>query len=435
MMTDLAICPHLTGEFVLYDINHGAALNNAEIGEKIFSHPDAVTRFKTRATDDIADALKDADFAVISIEPGPTQMRFADLEIPRKYGILQTVGDTVGPGGVNRVLRTVPIMMNFARDIMQYCPKAWIINYTNPMTLSIRSFYAVEPQIKAFGCCHEVLETQALLGLMVQNWFDVERPDHHEIKLDISGVNHFTMATKASWNGNDLMPHLRERASDPKTYSDRTEKALQRKKEQKWFSSSHVIKYDFLRNFGALGAAGDRHLAEFVPWYLSTEETLHRFGVILTPFEWRMQVRSGPAVKASDYLVENLFKSEEEGVSQILALLGLKPIITNVNLPNNGQMPGVRQDTVVETNAQLQDNTILPIVSHPLPPMALELQRKIINNQETLLTAILDKDLELAFSVLLNDPQVHLPTDQTRLLFNEMLEYSRKYLPDWCDKI
>ena len=432
LMSDLALCPHLSGELVLYDVDYAAALNNVTVAGKIFSHPDAVEIFKTRASDKIEDALNGADFVIISIEPGPTQMRFADLEIPRKYGILQTVGDTVGPGGVNRVLRTVPMMQNFAREIMQHCPDAWVINFTNPMTLSIRAMYEVAPQIKAFGCCHEIFETQALLSLLVRDWFSVPQPDRQEILLDVSGVNHFTMASQASWNGIDLMPRLLERISDEAIFADRTEKALKRKTEGYWFSSSNVIKYDFLKNFGVLGAAGDRHLAEFVPWYLSSEQTLHRYGVVLTPFEYRIQARSGPAPKASEMSFDKINPSGEEGVDQIVALLGIKPMETNINIPNRGQMPGVPLDVVVETFAQLQNNDVRPITTSMLPPPALELQRRVINNQETLLQAVLSEDPNLAFSVLLNDPQVHLPTDIAREMFKEMLDYTKDYLPKWC---
>ncbi|MCP4756875.1 MAG: alpha-galactosidase [Proteobacteria bacterium] len=431
LMADLAICPHLAGELVLFDVDHEAALNNVEIANKIFNHPEAVVKFKTRATENIADGLRDADFVVVSIEPGPVQMRYADLEIPRKYGLLQTVGDTVGPGGINRVLRTVPIMVGYAHEIMQHCPKAWVINYTNPMTMSVRAFYAVEPEIKAFGCCHEVFETQGLMALLVRDWFSVPRPDRHEIKLDVSGVNHFTMTSQASWNGIDLMPRLRERASMSGLYADRTEKAQRRKTEQQWFSSSHLLKYDFLKNFGALGAAGDRHLAEFVPWYLTSEETLHRFGVILTPFEYRKKVRSGPAPKAAEFAIEALKPSGEEGIDQIVALLGIESMETNINLPNTGQMPGAPPNAVVETNAQLQHNAVRPIVSSPLPPAALELQRRVIANQELLLQAVLSRDTDMAFAALLNDPQVHLPTDQAWKMFKEMVEYTKDYLPSF----
>jgi len=315
---------------------------------------------------------------------------------------------------------------------MLHCPEAWVINYTNPMTLSIMAFYEAEPQIKAFGCCHEVFEIQGLLGMLVQDWYSVPRPERDEIKLDVAGVNHFTMTSKASWNGIDLMPRLKELVSQPEPFADRTEKALKRKEEGWWFASSNVIKYDFLKNYGAMGAAGDRHLAEFVPWYLSSEETLHRFGVVLTPFEWRMQVRSGPGLKPSDFPLGELKASGEEGADQIIALLGILPKETNINMPNYGQMPGVPAGVVVETNAQLQLNAVRPIVSSPLPEPALELQRRVISNQELLLRSILDEDLDLAFSVLLNDPQVHLSTDQAWSMFKEMLDYTKDYLPDWC---
>jgi alpha-galactosidase len=108
VMTDLALCPHLTGELVLYDINHPAAQENVKRARKIYGHPDAQTKFRVRATKSIRDALTGADFVFLSILPGPMQMFANDLDIPLKYGIIQTVGDTTGPGGISRALRTIP---------------------------------------------------------------------------------------------------------------------------------------------------------------------------------------------------------------------------------------------------------------------------------------------------------------------------------------
>ena len=128
----------------------------------------------------MADALRGADFVVLSIEPGPTEARYADLVIPAKYGILQPVGDTTGPGGIARALRAVPIYTDFALKIERYCPKAWVINYTNPMTLCMAALYAATPKIKAFGCCHEVFHTQKRLAGLVAAWTGISpTPTRH----------------------------------------------------------------------------------------------------------------------------------------------------------------------------------------------------------------------------------------------------------------
>lgn len=128
VMTDLALCPHLTGEIALYDIDHRAALANVERAKAIYSHPDARTTFEVHAHRTAETALQDADFVFLSILPGPMQMFANDIDIPAKHGILQTVGDTTGPGGISRALRTVPIYVDYAHQIMELCPQAWVIN-------------------------------------------------------------------------------------------------------------------------------------------------------------------------------------------------------------------------------------------------------------------------------------------------------------------
>jgi alpha-galactosidase/6-phospho-beta-glucosidase family protein len=433
VMTDLALCEQLTGEIDLYDIDYQAALANVELAAAIYSHPDAKTTFQVTARRSAAEALQGADFVFLSILPGPMQMFAHDLDIPARYGILQTVGDTTGPGGISRALRTVPIYVDYAHQIMEHCPRAWVINYTNPMTLCTSAFYAAEPEIKAFGCCHEVFGTQAMLTHIVETYLDVPRPERHEIKTDIAGVNHFTFATGATWNGIDLFPYLEQHMAQPGFWDDATEFALQLKDHGRWFTSKSLIALDFLRHFGALGAAGDRHLAEFVPWYLLSEENLNRYGVILTPSSYRLgtwrppEGVTLPQRPASD----RLRRSGEEGVAQMLALLGAAPLDTNVNLPNRGQISSLPLGAVVETNAQFRQDSLSPVVPKPMPDGLLALVRRAVQEQQLTLEAALRKDKHLAFQALLLDPLCHIPVDKAWSMLGEMLEANKELLPGW----
>ena len=210
VMTELALCPHLTGEIALYDIDHASAQENVKRAAAIFGHPDAKTTFSVTACHSADEALKGADFVFLSILPGPMQMFANDIDIPAKYGILQTVGDSTGPGGISRALRAIPIYLEYAHQIMAHCPDAWVINYTNPMTLCTMTLYAAEPDIKAFGCCHEVFGTQEKLAGLVQEYLAVPRPERQRIATDIAGINHFTFATAAKWTGIDLIPLVEE---------------------------------------------------------------------------------------------------------------------------------------------------------------------------------------------------------------------------------
>ncbi len=432
LMGDLARTAQLGGELVLYDINHAAAKANVEVANAIFSHPQATTSFKTTAVSDLDKALRGADFVVMSIEPGPITARYADLEIPRKAGILQPVGDTTGPGGILRALRAVPIYADYAHRIMAQCPKAWVINYTNPMTLCTAALYAAEPDIQAFGCCHEVFGTQNRIAKLVAEWFKVDVPPRQAIRTDVSGVNHFTWVTHARWQGEDLMGRLREMVSDDRFFRSRTRAAEQRKAKGQFFGSDGMIAFDLLRRFGALGAAGDRHLAEFVPWYLRSEADLHRWGVVLTPYSWRVK---NARQKDKSYKAPSpdsaLPYSGEEGVLQMLALLGLGDLDTNVNLPNRGQAPDLPLGAVVETNAQFRRNSVTPVTASALPEQAAECVSRVIAVQETTLQAALDRDVDLAFQALLNDPLVTIATDQAHKMFTAMLRHVKDLLPGW----
>jgi alpha-galactosidase/6-phospho-beta-glucosidase family protein len=436
VMTDLALCEHLTGEIALYDIDYEAAQRNVELANKIYSHPDAVTTFKVWAARTAPEALDGARFVFLSILPGPMWMFANDIDIPARYGILQTVGDTTGPGGISRALRAVPVYVDYAHQIMEHCPDAWVINYTNPMTLCTSAFYAAEPEIKAFGCCHEVFGTQWRLASLVQNALGVPKPRRQEIKTDVAGVNHFTFATAARWNGVDLFPLVEEHISQDGFWVDCTSWALEQRGRGNWFHSKGLVAFDFFQRFGALGAAGDRHLAEFVPWYLVSEENIHRYGVILTPSSYRM----GTWEPAPEYREEQrprteddglLHGSGEEAVAQLLALLGIEPLDTNVNLPNQGQIPGLALGAVVETNAQFRKNSLSPVVPKPLPTGVLNLVRRAVEVQRMTLQAAIDKDVGLAFQALLNDPLCRIPVDRAWEMFSELLQANAEMLPGW----
>ncbi len=437
VMTDLALCPHLKGEIALYDINYEAALANVERAKEIYTHPDAKTTFAVNAYHKAEDVFKNADFVILSILPGPMQMFANDLDIPKKYDILQTVGDTTGPGGISRGLRTIPTYVDYAHQIMDLCPNAWVINYTNPMTLCTAALYAAEPDIKAFGCCHEVFGTQRLLAGLVVHTLDVPRPPRQDIKTDVAGVNHFTFVPSATWNGMDLYPFIEKYIEQPGFWEDRTAVAEANKRHGKFFSSENLIKFDFFRRFGVMGAAGDRHLAEFVPWYLTSEQALHRYGVILTPSSYRLGTweppQNAPSVEAQPQAVpqDALIYSGEEGVPQMLALLGVEPLDTNVNVPNRGQMPDLPLGAVVETNAQFRQDKLTPVVAQRLPAGVQTLVRRIVDVQQMTLAAGIQKDKDMAFQALLNDPLCRIPVDRAWTMFNELLQANKAMLPGW----
>jgi len=424
LMKDLALQAPFDGEIALYDLDLSAARKNVAIAERLFAREDVVGRFRVVAVETLAACLEGADFVVLSIEPGPMECRFADLEIPLKYGIIQPVGDTTGPGGILRALRSIPTYVHFARQIMKHCPRAWVINYTNPMTLCTRALYAAEPAIKAFGCCHEVFGAQRrLLDLAVRESHEGPAATRRDLIVDVIGVNHFTWITQAHFRGQDVLARFKEQSADPATYFDATEKSLERVRDRKYFGGEYLVSHDLMRRFGAMAAAGNRHLVEFVPWYVESEAVLHRWGVVCTPYEHRISSRANEDVAADVYAQNEINPSGEEGVQQMAAILGLGDLRTNINLPNRGQAPGLSLNAVVETNALFSHDCVEPLVSQSLPAGANQLVQRIVDVQELTLAATLENDRDMAFQALLCDPLVRISTDAAHAMFTEMLDH------------
>lgn len=423
-MKDLAACKDVRGKVTLYDIDRDAAEENVSFGERIMALNDC-DRFSVSARSDLDNALEGADIVVISIEPGRTECRYGDLVLPERYGILQSVGDTTGPGGIMRARRAVPLFVEFAKAIERRCPDAWVINYTNPMTLCTAALFVGFPGIKAMGCCHEVFGTQSFIAELVGLWFDRKKPDRREIYLDIAGVNHFTFATRVMWNGIDLMPSLREMAADPASYPDLTEKARGMIANEKWFESDHRIALSFLRDFGALGAAGDRHLAEFVPWFLSSDEELMRYGVVRTPYSWRIRKAEEKrhAVFSDEELASN--KGDEEGVDIVRSLMGDGMLRTNVNRPNEGQISFLPKGRIVESYGIISADSIVPLIATDPPIGVQNLIGYISDVQQMTLDAIVSNDDEALFKAFLSDPLMRLPRTKARELFDSMLDACR----------
>ncbi|MDR2477895.1 MAG: alpha-glucosidase/alpha-galactosidase, partial [Treponema sp.] len=163
LMQDLAFEKEISGTIELYDIKSEDAKTNEVIGKALMEKHNP-GRWRFHANPSLAEALSGSDFVFVSILPGDFEEMAVDVHLPEKYGIYQSVGDTAGVGGIIRALRTIPQFREIARAVRQYAPAAWVVNYTNPMTICTRTLYKEFPGIKAFGCCHEVFNTQKLLA-------------------------------------------------------------------------------------------------------------------------------------------------------------------------------------------------------------------------------------------------------------------------------
>ncbi len=430
-MTDLAMDEQLCGTVRLYDIDRSAAERNEIIGNKLSQNPEVKSRWTYTVSDSLQQALTGADFVVISILPGTFEEMRSDVHLPQRLGIYQPVGDTVGPGGFMRAMRTIPMFVEIGEAIRDYAPSAWVINYTNPMSLCVRTLYEVFPGIKAFGCCHEVFGTQKLICQMLEDEYGIQAR-RQDIYTQVTGINHFTWLTRATYQGMDLMPLYAKYAEK---YADGYDKGGDNNWMNSSFSCAHKVKFDLFRRYGAIAAAGDRHLAEFLPpWYTKDPDTVARWKFGLTSVDWRVNDLARRMQRSDDLIAGkeqlDLKGSGEEGHLLLKAVLGLGDMVSNVNIPNRGQIPNLPLGAVVETNAFFGCDRIEPVHAGNMPGNILPLVARHVYNQENTLRAAMTCDRKLAFSTFMNDPQMGaVSLEDGRKLFDDMLENQRKYLP------
>ncbi len=438
LMSDLAEATDISGHVDLYDIDFDAAKANEIIGNKYNDAEGANSKWSYKATKTIDEALNGANFVVISIMPGTFDEMASDVHTPEKYNIWQPVGDTVGPGGIVRAMRCLPMIEFIGEKIKENCPEAWVINYTNPMTLCIKTLYRVFPEIKAFGCCHEVFGTQSLLAQMVQEMMGIEKVERDEIKVNPVAVNHYTWLTKASYKNVDLFPLYKKFCEK---YADIGYHPSDEPVDKNWmnsvFGNGEKVKMDLFRRYGYIAAAGDRHLAEFCEgkWYLESPERVKEMHFQLTSVDFRRN-QLQERLDKSNRLVSGeepvaLRQTGEEGVHQIRSLLGLCELVTNVNIPNKGQIPNLPIGAIVETNAVFRANSLEPVFAGEIPKEIYTLVTRICGGQEALNEAIAERDLDKIFAVFANDPLVTCSYADAKKLFKEMVLNTKKYLADY----
>lgn len=445
LMQDLTFEKELSGVIELYDIQPEAAKTNELIGAALMEKYNK-GRWRFHANASLQEALEGSDFVFVSILPGDFNDMAVDVHAPERYGVYQSVGDTAGAGGLIRAIRTIPQFREIARAVKQYAPDAWVVNYTNPMTICVRTLYREFPRIKAFGCCHEVFNTQKLLAAALEKaglapkgapGGGIKRED---ITTRVLGINHFTWIDKASWKGIDILPYYKQFVD---TYADSgfrdagaattfaaggtggedPDEAVR----LKYFSSAERVKMDLFRRYGLIAAAGDRHLAEFCPhsWYLANPAQVESWGFALTPVSWRIRNQEKLKKLANAYIegaaAMTPVKSGEEGIAIVKSLVGLGNLVTNVNMPNRGQMPDLPREAVVETNAAFSRDDVQPLASEGLPVDVRALVTPHVLAQEGIVEAVFEHDREKAFRIFSHDSAIqNVSLSDARSLFDEM---------------
>ncbi|SFR19621.1 alpha-galactosidase [Poseidonocella sedimentorum] len=433
LMADLAYDTRLAADVRLYDLDAPAATRNAEIGARHAATSRGVpARYSAAAS--LPEALEGADVVVISILPGAFEDMAKDIDIPAEYGIGQSVGDSVGPGGFFRALRAIPMLAEIGRAIRDHAPRALTCNLTNPMSVLTGALYAAHPEIRAWGECHEVTKIRKQVAWIANREAGDDRYSHRDVAVNVLGINHFTFVDRITLEGRDMMPAYRAFAEAHAESGWSQSEPGADAEHERYFGTRNLVAFDLLRRFGIPGAAGDRHLAEFLPMadYLADPD---RWGFSLTPVDYRIRDRAAKQARAEEMRVGDVApkirRSDEALVDQIAALMGGAPFVSNVNLPNRGQIAGLPEGAIVESNAVFHGGGIEPVLAGRLPEPLSALVSDHAQRQSALLRAVMTGRGEALYDLFRSDPQVRaLQPGQARAMFDRMRAATEGLIPE-----
>ena len=393
-------------------------------------------------------ALEGADYVVVNISTGGFESMRHDLEIPARHGIHQPVGDTVGPGGVSRALRIIPVLVCIARDMEELCPHAWLLNLTNPMTTLCRAVTR-ETSVRTVGLCHEITITRFYLSLLLDT-------DFRAIEPVITGVNHLPVITELRIDGahgggtvdGDGLARLAALTADERRRDDPLPFALPadlghepRPDGAEWRKGDLLdinrVKLELFHRFGALPGAGDRHVVEFFPGFVTEESAWgKRWGVTLTTIEDRERDEQRYVQRLEERLAADDVPDLPSG--EMVAPL-IDSFITDkarslpLNLPNAGQCPDLPPDVVVEAMCVADGDGVRGRDRASAPPFLAEHLRRVSAAQELTVEAAVSGRRDDVLAALLADPLTgRIDYDHVEQMTDELLAATRPWLPQFA---
>jgi alpha-galactosidase len=379
------------------------------------------TGARVEATTDRARALDGADFVVTAFQIGGYRpSTVIDFEIPKQYGLRQTIADTLGVGGIMRGLRTVPHLWEVAEDMARLCPNATLLQYVNPMAINTWALSERFPHLKQAGLCHSVQNTVEEIA------YDLDLPPD-EIRYRVAGVNHVAFFLRLEHEGRDLYPMLRagyRTGRLPKTPVQRPH-------------CTNKVRYEVMRHLGHFCTESSEHLAEYVPWFIKDgrEDIIADMGIPLDEYpsrceiqmaEWAAQAQALQAAAAIE-----VKKSHEFAAEMMNAMMTDTPFVAYANFPNRGQIPQLPMGAAVETPALIDGNGVQPTTATDIPPQLVALMRSQINVQELVVRALMEENIDHIYHAAYMDPHTGAELDlrQIRSLINDLLAAHGDMLP------
>lgn len=388
----------------------------------------------TVKAESLESALKGADIVCASISTGGLQAMHEDYHIPEKYGIYHTVGDTVGPGGISRTLRNIPVMVEIARKMELYCPDAYMIHVTNPLSQLTRAI-AKETNIKVVGLCHNFSGTVSMLA----KYFGV---DYEDIDATSVGVNHYTFMKDITCKGQPVdhllslesyieYHHKKHMDLKTNTTDDMIKEALEMKTNMEYY-----LNFVLFKRLGYFPVGSSNHVAENLPFYCNDLEVMKKYHIRRKGVLPRRQTLVNDQKKNIEQILKGMKSIPEislshEGLSTICdALITGKAARTIVTMPNEGQITNLPKDVAVETWGQISGSGIQPIMSGKIPRIVSGSIQSIVDEQELTVEAGLTGDRNLVYQAMYVSPQVY-DKDKVEQLADELLEANKHYLPQF----
>ena len=380
-------------------------------------------------------ALRGADFVCVSISTGALEAMHLDYHIPERFGVYHTVGDTVGPGGISRTLRNVPVFVDFARKMEKHCPKAWMIHVTNPLSQLTRAVCKAS-SIKCVGLCHNFHGTRSFLASYLG-------APAGQIDATSVGVNHFTWLKDLTCRGKcvdsgrlSLREYLRYAARQKGplktgTTDDEIEAMLGAEE------LGYYLGFELFERFGHFPVGGAPHVAENLPYYCNGPRTLKRHRIRRKGV---LPGRRKGKEKARQRLVEIVkrkqrlpkLKASGEGFAGIVESLHTGKLSRQiVAMPNTGQVSNLPKDVIVETWALAGERGILPVSSGPIPDPIAGLMQTIVDEQELAVEAALTGDRNKVVQAMAVSPML-ANKDAAEALADELLAAHKDLLPQFA---
>ena len=415
-------------EFALVDIDEERLSYASRIVEKIFEHG-GYSDAKYSVTTDRRQALPGADYVISSLLVGGYEAIEKEIDICMKYGVDQCIGDTLNAGGIMRCLRTLPHQAGIAMDIMELCPDAILLNYTNPMSMLCWGMYRQAPGIKVVGLCHSVQG-------VTREWADRLGLDLEDIQWKCAGINHQAWIYRFEKDGEDLLPRIRETAVRPDI----------------WLGDT--VRMEYVKHLGYPVTESSGHCSEYTPWWRKRPELIEKYcpahhnrgrvpatgwngksGFIKDLYarpDWKAQMER----MANWEEPVNLECSPEYGSQIINACEGGEPVVIHGNVENTGLIDNLPDGCCVEVPTYVDRNGLQPIKVGTLPMHLAAINRTQVNVQELAVEAAITADPELVFQALAMDPLTAavLTLDEIRNLAIELLEAHRFCLPEFEGK-